>query len=301
VAEKHERNLKRKLLTQLAALQACARLHRERGRYHSAEGCWRRGLAQLSRGAWPTPVHLSIWNELGIVYKYLGNFTAASKFYRLALKHSNIRVIGRERDDFLATLYHNLGGLEHARRHFRRGELYARKSLLLRRRTSAPGGVEVAADKVALAAILDGSRKFSESQKLYRQALRVYRPVYGTSHREIALILNNLAAMYQQSGRPIQAAKYYQAALGMKRRELGAAHPDVGTTMNNLGVFYDSEGRQRDAALYFNQALKLLETSLGKLHPNTRAVKNNLKKIKLNKAATPRSLSKRAATALDTR
>jgi hypothetical protein len=71
--------------------------------------------------------------------------------------------------------------------------------------------------------------------------------------------------------------------------------------MNNLGVFYESEGRQRDAALYFNQALKLLETSLGKLHPNTRAVKNNLKKIKLNKAATPRSLSKRAATALDTR
>jgi tetratricopeptide (TPR) repeat protein len=82
----------------------------------------------------------------------------------------------------------------------------------------------------------------------------------------------------------------------MKRRELGVAHPDLGITINNLGILYESEGRKRDAELHFNQALKLFETSLGKSHPNTRAVRNNLKKIKFSKAATLRTLDKRAAT-----
>jgi tetratricopeptide (TPR) repeat protein len=236
-----------------------------------------------------------LWNELGLVYKCLGECKIALKFYRLALRHSHHCLTGRERDDFLANLYHNLGGLEHSRRCFRRGELYARKSLLLRLRAQ-PHALPLAADKVALAAILDGLRKFSESQKLYRQALRVYRRVYGPSHREIALILNNLAAVYQQTGRPNRAAKYYRTALEMKRRELGATHPDLAITINNLGILHASEGRKRDAELSFNQALKLFETSLGKSHPNTRAVRNNLKKTKFSKAATWRSFNSRAAT-----
>jgi tetratricopeptide (TPR) repeat protein len=120
--------------------------------------------------------------------KYLGKFKTALKFYRLALRHSSNFLTGRERDDFLANLYHNLGGLEHSRRRFRRGELYARKSVLLRRRATEPSALALAADRVALAAILDGLCKFSESQNLYRQALRVYRRVYGPSRQEIALI-----------------------------------------------------------------------------------------------------------------
>jgi tetratricopeptide (TPR) repeat protein len=289
-------NLKRKLLVaQVAALQACARQYRERGRYHAAERCLRRGLAQLGPAACATPVHLALWNELGMVYKYLGKFKTASKFYRLALRQADNCVPGRERDDFLADLYHNLGGLEHSRRRFRRGEQYARKSLLLRLRTTDASAIALAADKVALAAILDGLGKFSESQNLYREALKVYRRVFGPSYREIALILNNLAAVYQETGRPNRAAKYYQAALKMKRRRLGAAHPDLGITMNNLGILYESEGRNRDAELYFNRALKLFETSLGKSHPNTRVVRNNLKRMEFSESATLRSFTKRAA------
>jgi hypothetical protein len=55
---------------------------------------------------------------------------------------------------FLADLYHNLGGLEHARGHFRRGEQFARKGLQLRRRVASCGSLPVAVDMAALAAIL---------------------------------------------------------------------------------------------------------------------------------------------------
>src|SRR5436309_1759962 len=56
----------------------------------------------------------------------------------------------------VATLYHNLGGLEHARGRYSRGEPFARHGLEIRERVLGPGHPNVAADAAALAAILDG-------------------------------------------------------------------------------------------------------------------------------------------------
>jgi tetratricopeptide (TPR) repeat protein len=265
----------------VAALQVRAREFRERGRYRAAENCLHRGLAKLGPRSGATPLHLAVWNDLGVVYKYLGEFKTALKFYHLALRHSNC-LTGRERDDFLASLYHNLGGTEHARRQFKRGEQYARKSLQFRARVAGTNSIAIAADRAALAAILDGRSRFEESQKLYRQALKTYRRVYGKSHREIALILNNLAAVYLATGRPTLAEAHCKAALTMKRQELGETHPDFSITMNNLAMLYGSLGRREDAQDCFKKAIKLLDDSLGKSHPTTLAVKRNFRKHKLH-------------------
>jgi len=109
-----------------------------------------------------------------------------------------------ERNFFLATLYHNLGGLEHSRRRYQRGERYARKSLKYRCATSGADSVGAASDMAALAALLDGQGKFDQSQNLYRKALKIYRRDYGANHPEIAVVLNNLAAVHQATGRPSQ-------------------------------------------------------------------------------------------------
>jgi tetratricopeptide (TPR) repeat protein len=250
-----------------------------------------------SAASFPTYDHLALWNELGIVYKYLGRFKTAQKFYGIALQHSSSCLNGPNRYDFLANLYHNLGGLEHSRGRFSRGERYARKSLQFRARAAGASSIAVAADRAALAAILDGLRKFNESQKLYRKALKTYRRVYGKSHREIAFILNNLAAVYQATGQPSRAESHYRAALAMKRQKLGKAHPDVAITMNNLAMLYASLGREPEARLWFEKALKLLGNSLGKSHPNTLAVKRNLQKVKttspMRAVKIPRKAGKR--------
>jgi tetratricopeptide (TPR) repeat protein len=269
------------LAARLATLQERARGYTYLGKYREAASCLHRGLRLVGSAATsPTYNHLALWNELGIVYKYLGKFKSAQKFYGIALQHSSSCLTGRDRYDFLANLYHNLGGLEHSRGQFSRGEPYARKSLQFRARAAGASSIAVAADRAALAAILDGLRKFNESQKLYRKALKTYRRVYGKSHREIALILNNLAAVYQAAGQPSRAETHYRASLAMKRQKLGKAHPDVAITMNNLAMLYASLGREPEARLWFEKALKLLRNSLGKSHPNTLAVKRNLQKVK---------------------
>ena len=272
------------LTARLAALQKQARDCSYAGKY-SESATYLHKCLRLMGGApgSPTSDQLVLWNELGMVYKYLGKLTIARKFYRLALQHASSCLTGRDRNGFLADLYHNLGGLEHACRQFNRGEQYARKSLQFRARVAGASSIAIAADRAALAAILDGLCSFEESQKLYRQALKTYRRIYGKSHREIALILNNLAAIYLATGRPTLAEAHCKAALAMKQRELGETHPDLAITLNNLAMLYATLGRREDAQVCFKKAVKLLDDSLGKSHPTTLTVKRNVRKHQLRR------------------
>jgi len=214
----------------------------------------------------------ALWNELGMVCKYLGKFDKAERYYRRALRYARRFSKTADREFFLADLYHNLGGLEHARQHFSRAETYARKGLQLRLGCAKPDSIAVAADRAALAAILDGLDKHAESERHYRAALRTYRREYGPDHLEIALILNNLGALCQATGRTRRAEFYCRSALEMKRRKLGDSHPDVAVTMNNLGMLYVGLGKSSLARVYLQQAVQILKATLGARHPSTRAV-----------------------------
>ena len=267
--------------TRIARVQAQARNYVTCGDFSGAETTLLRALRSAHLH---TPECLFLWNELGMVYKYLGRFDKSRDLYRRALREAPGLLSGAERDFFLADLYHNLGGLEHARGRFRRGEIFARKGLQLRRRLAAGGGLVVAADKAALAALLDGQRKFTEAEELYRQVLRTYRRAYGASHAEIALVLNNLAALCQGTGRPKRAEAYYRASLAMKRQELGALHPRVAVTLNNLGMLYRAQGKARAAERCLGNARRLLLRSLGRAHIHTKAVRKNYQLIRYGAA-----------------
>lgn len=271
-----ERPKRRRSLNSLSALKKDAERLNRRGEFAKAEIRLRAALRSLHKtGNRPTFDHLAVWNELGMVCKYLGKFRRAEKYYRLSLRFAARFVEEPDRTSFLAGIYHNLGGLEHSRRRFRRGEAYARKGLELRKKVEGPSSLPVASDMAALAAILDGLRKFAESEKLYVQALKIYRREYGKDHAEIAVLLNNLAALYQATERPDRAEACYLAALQMKCRTLRPSHPDVAVTMNNLALLYNSRGN-RDAALrWFERAIRILARSLGNHHPTTKSVRAN--------------------------
>jgi len=268
-----------------SALRARALRYSAQGNYSYAERYLLKTLRNLnSPGSRPTPAHLFLWNDLGMVYKDAGRFNQAETCYRKALRHSQRCLKGLSRDFFRADLFHNLGGLEHSRRRFRSGERFARESLRLRRLVAGPRSLPVASDMAALAALLDGQGKFAEAEKLYRQALRVYRREYGANHPEIAVVLNNLAAVYQATGRPRRALAGYTTALRMKRRKLGRTHPDVGATLNNLGMLHKSRGDERAATRCFEEALRILQQSLGASHPNTRIVRTNYQRLRKESA-----------------
>ena len=251
-----------------------------RGDYRLAEAHLREALklAPNKNGLSPTS-RPALWNALGMVCKYLGKFDKAEGYYRRAMQHAQHLPKTPSREFFLANLYHNLGGVEHARRRFSRAETYARKGLRLRLGCAKPEGVAVAADRAALAAILDGLHKYKESEALYRAALRTYRREYGADHSENTVILSNLGALCQATGRAQRAEFYYRLALRIQREKLNERHPDVAVTLNNLALLRRSLGKIDQARSLLKKALDILSFSIGRSHPNTIVVEKNYKRL----------------------
>jgi hypothetical protein len=90
--------------------------------------------------------------------------------------------------------------------------------------TSRQALLEAAADRVALAAILDASGRHREAAEALRDALSVYERVLGADHYEIAGVLQNLAGVAERAGEPKQAAALHARARRIRRTVLGHTH-----------------------------------------------------------------------------
>jgi tetratricopeptide (TPR) repeat protein len=181
------------------------------------------GLAPLARAR--------ALNGLGMAARYRGRFDLAARLYARAL-----HALGRaeESGTLAATLFHNLGGLEHARGRFARAERWSRRGLRLRERVGGPAATETAIDVAALAAIVHARGRHEEAASLYRRALAVQRRRLGPDHFEVLFNLGQLAALEQTRGRFVASRRLYSQALPALRRILGRDHPVVTQMTANL-------------------------------------------------------------------
>ena len=186
-------------------------------------------------------------NDLAVVYKYAARFDDAEALYRRGL---GIIEAARGPDHIdAATIWHNLGGVEHARGRFVDGEIYARRSVQIRETVLGPDHVAVAADLAALAALVQEQRRFGEAEKLHRRAIAIFEAAFGPIHYELGVNYNNLAALHAARGKLREAENLYQRALDIKQRLLGDNHPDVAMTLHNLAMLYTQQAdddRARD-------------------------------------------------------
>ncbi|MBO2446801.1 tetratricopeptide repeat protein [Actinomadura barringtoniae] len=147
--------------------------HMSQGQYPQAEKlllealalCWDlgEGGAMLAAG---------VSNELGVLYKATGRIDEAEPCYWHALEIFE-RILGPDHPQ-IASIYHNLAGLEHSRRNWPEAERLGRRSVAIRERSLGPGHIEVAADKAALAAVLVDAGKPAEATRLLNEVLAVF-------------------------------------------------------------------------------------------------------------------------------
>jgi tetratricopeptide (TPR) repeat protein len=81
--------------------------------------------------------------------------------------------------------------------------------------------LEGAADRVALAAILDASGRYAEAAAALGDALAVYERVLGPEHYELAGVLLALAGVAEHAGESERAAALRARAQRIRRRVVG--------------------------------------------------------------------------------
>lgn len=212
-------------------------------------------------------------HHYAVLCKYTGHFAEAARIFQ-QLSRTLFPALGASAFEW-ATLYHNMGGLEHARNCPARAEPLARKALQIRRRLLGPNDPAVAEDEVALGAILDARHKHRAARRLYLRALRTFSAhPYGRKY-DRAVTLNNLAASYYSTGNYGAAERHYRRALKDKKGLFGPQHVDVALTMNNLAILCQAQGKRVQAEQLLNGALTIFNAQLPARHPKRLACQKN--------------------------
>jgi len=200
---------------------------RELGRYDEAAEPLLAAVRESSAEALPS--HL---NNYGVLCKYWGKFEEGERTYLRALELLET-TFGKESPE-TATLYHNLGGLEHTRGNFAKGEPLARKAYEIRRAALGEEHEATIADAVAWGGLLDGLERYEESMPTYVRALAYYEVRFGNDHFEVAATLNNLGMGQAAMGDLDGATATMQRCLEIKRKLFGEQHPEYILTQKNL-------------------------------------------------------------------
>ncbi|MBT2520037.1 tetratricopeptide repeat protein [Arthrobacter sp. ISL-28] len=223
-------------------------------------------------------------NALGILAKDRGRYEEAATYYNRALKLLAAKVGGNAPD--MASLFHNLAGLNHVQGQFVQAEEPARKAVRLRRAARPPDPVGLAADLSVLGAVLAGQERFNEATVVLSEALNLWRNRYGEEHYEVAVQLHNLAAIQQAQQDYLSSEATFRRALAIKQSILGPSHPEIAVILNNLGTLYSDIGRTREAMDCYEDAITIFKQTLGDGHPSTdAAIQNRNALAKLRSAA----------------
>jgi tetratricopeptide (TPR) repeat protein len=98
------------------------------GAYAAADRGYRRRSSRSAAASVPRDRYLAgVFNDFGVLRKAQGRYDEALAFYQRALP-----LVPRGDRQALATLAHNLGGIEHARGNYADAEPHARRSVRLR-------------------------------------------------------------------------------------------------------------------------------------------------------------------------
>jgi tetratricopeptide (TPR) repeat protein len=253
------------------ALADRAALARTLGRYEEAEQRYRGALAQADPGSLD---EATVANDLAVTLKFVGKLDEAECLYGRSLAILE-RELGPDHPD-LATLFHNLGGLAHARGDYAAAEPPARRSVELRRKAFGDDHPAVAADVAALAAVLDALCLDAEAEQLFRDSIAVFERSFGPTHYEVAFNRGQLAALLFRTGRLGEAEELYRRALADLEELLGSDHPDLAPPLNNLAVLLAARGDRGAAVALHRRALAILESSVEPDHPTLLACRENL-------------------------
>jgi tetratricopeptide (TPR) repeat protein len=245
----------------------------ELGRYPAAREVLEHALTVARATGIPT-LPIDALNGLGIVGKYSGDFETAAAHYAEALELCVLHY--GEWNTITATLYHNIGGLAHARGLFADAELPSRRAWEIREQLLGPEHPASLADACAYAGILEGLGRLDEAQAIYDDVLPVYEKVFGPQHYEVAAALHNLGAIAAARGQRDLAEAHYRRALAIKKRLLTDQHPDTALTAANLAATLLEAGESQEAIALLEHALGVFESKLDPNHPSIASTRANL-------------------------
>jgi tetratricopeptide (TPR) repeat protein/predicted amidohydrolase len=233
-------------------------------------------IIEAKHGPQHSSVAETLYN-LAVLYRYLGDYEKAFKFYQRALDIRE-KVLNPQHPDIattlnsLALIYRHIGEYEKALP-------LCQKALDIREKVLGLQHPDVAETLNNFAGLYRHMGEYEKALPLCQRGLDIREKVLGSQHPSVANSLNNLAAIYENMGNYEKSLPLYQRALEIREKTLGREHPDVATTINGIAELYRNTGNYENSLLLYQRALKIREKTLGKEHPDVAETVNGIAEL----------------------
>jgi signal transduction histidine kinase len=191
----------------------------------------------------------NVYNEIGLIYLYQGNYPEALKNFTAALKiHEET---GNKNG--IASLYNNIGLIFREQGNYPEALKNFFTALKIFKETGAKQGIANNYNNIGI--IYEAQGNFSEALKNFLASLEIKKEI-GDKHG-IGSSSGNIGNIYRDQGNIPEALKYYLASLKIAE-EIGDKYA-IGTCYNNLGNIYASQKNYPEALKYHFASLKIGE------------------------------------------
>ncbi|MEZ5404323.1 MAG: serine/threonine-protein kinase [Bryobacteraceae bacterium] len=118
--------------------------------------------------------------------------------------------------------------------------------------------------------------RYDQTERLSREALDIYRRVYGEGHPRLADPMYNLGEVAIQRGRVAEAESWFRRTLGIHQNYYGEEHPETAASMRALAQAILMQKRFDEAQPLLERSLEIRRKIFGPVHPAVAITMNAL-------------------------
>ncbi|HET9920569.1 MAG TPA: tetratricopeptide repeat protein [Ktedonobacteraceae bacterium] len=216
-------------------------------------------------------------NNLGVLYRTLGDYEQAEKFHQQALAIRK-KALG-PRHPATAESLNNLGVLYRTLGKYEQAEPLLQQALSIREQSLSSGHPDTLYSFFNLAKLYTEQYNYEQAEQLLNQALAIGERALKPEHPLIAHNLNLLARLSYEQGNYERAETLWKRSLAIYEKTLGPEHPATAGLLNDLAELYAAQGHYAEAQTLCQRALSVGEKRLGVEHPDTIIYREHLLRI----------------------
>ena len=236
-------------------------LYRHMGDYDKAESCLINAVALAGDS---TEEAASSLNNLGLVQKATGNYSAAEQSYKESIA-IYIKRGKAEHPDYtnpvnnLGELYRTMGRYQEA--------VYAFEEVIeLRKKFLGTEHPNYANALNNLALVESYLGMYPQAEKHLLECKAIYKKILGEKDKFYANSLNNLASLYNMQGKLNLAESTYKECLQIYKETYGETSDKYGVYLGGLAATYRLMKRYDDAIALTLQSMSTIKNKLGANH-----------------------------------
>jgi tetratricopeptide (TPR) repeat protein len=203
--------------------------------------------------------YLAALTNLGTAYLRSKQYDEAEKALRRA-EAAALAIVG-PRHRLTATVWNNLGQVQSAKGNDKGAEALLRSAIEAWR--ESPGAEsDLAYGLTNLGALYQARRRYSDAERLFRQAMEIDSSLFGDLSLRVANDRNSLGGLFAAQHRYELAAAMLEKALAATEQRVGTGHPNSAAIAVNLAAVYVMQGKYHSATVLLARAVPVKQRIL---------------------------------------